>query len=93
VKSEKKCLSVAQTGRPAIGIAGVEGWHERGTRTLLAEFEYVRLAGRTVDIVPDSDYRSNERVATAVQRFAAALERRGAKARIVLVPDRPGVAA
>ena len=27
VEGEKKALAVAQDGRPAIGISGIEGWH------------------------------------------------------------------
>jgi hypothetical protein len=34
VEGEKKALSVAQLGLPAIGVCGIEGWHVAGARDL-----------------------------------------------------------
>lgn len=87
VEGEKKALAVAQRGLAAIGIAGIEGWHTRGSRGLLADFDAIPLMGRGVEIVPDSDFRTNRAVAAAVSGFATALAARGARARVVILPD------
>jgi hypothetical protein len=85
IEGEKKSLAVAQLGLPTIGICGIEGWHAAGARTLLHDFDHINLR-RTVKIVPDADVRSNPAVAGATNRFAEALERRGARAQIVMLP-------
>jgi hypothetical protein len=85
IEGEKKSLAVAQLGLPAVGICGIEGWHAAGSRTLLHDFEHINLR-RAVKIVPDADVRSNPAVAGATNRFAEALERRGARAQIVMLP-------
>jgi Domain of unknown function (DUF3854) len=87
VKGEKKALAVAQQGLPVVGIAGVEGWHARGSRSPLPDFQPIRLMGRLVEIVPDSDYRTNRAVTQAVSGLATALAVRGAQSRVVLLPD------
>lgn len=85
IEGEKKSVAVAQLGLPAVAICGIEGWHAAGTRALLHDFEHINLR-RTVKIVPDADVRSNPAVAGATNRFAEALERRGARAQIVMLP-------
>jgi hypothetical protein len=87
VEGEKKALSVAQLGLPAVGFCGVEGWHTRGARDLLADFGAVRLRDRIVEVLPDGDYQTNPDVKRAVQRLGAALASRGAKPRVVLLPS------
>jgi len=85
VEGEKKALAVAQLGLPAVGFCGIEGWHAAGSRELLADFEGIRLAGR-VELAPDGDWRVNPHVERGLRRFAEALERRGARVRIVVLP-------
>jgi hypothetical protein len=87
VEGEKKSLAVAQLGLPAIGIAGVEGWHRRGDDRLLPDFDAIRLRDRTVEVVPDGDYQTNPDVKRAIQRFGYALDERGARPRVVLLPS------
>jgi hypothetical protein len=86
VEGEKKALALAQLGHATIGIAGVEGWHVKGDRRLLADFGPIRLRDRLVELVPDGDYQTNPNVKRAVQRLGAALAERGARARVVLLP-------
>jgi hypothetical protein len=86
VEGEKKALALAQLGHAVIGIAGVEAWHVKGDRRLLADFGPIRLRDRLVEIVPDGDYQSNDNVKRAVQRLGAALAEHGARARVVLLP-------
>jgi hypothetical protein len=86
VEGEKKALSVAQLGLPAIGICGIEGWHLAGARALHPDLDDVGLRGRIVDVIPDGDWRTNPDVARAVRHLGSALDSRGAKARLVVVP-------
>jgi hypothetical protein len=85
IEGEKKSFAVAQLGLPAVGICGIEGWHAGGRRALLHDFEHINLR-RTVKVVPDGDVRSNAAVAGATNRLAETLERRGARAQIVMLP-------
>src|SRR5262249_3947662 len=87
VEGEKKTVSVAQLGLPAVGIAGVEGWHHRGERDLLPDFDAIALHRRVVNVIPDADSRTNSAVAAAVRRLGTALAVRGAIPRLVCVPD------
>jgi hypothetical protein len=57
VEGEKKSARVAELGRPAVGICGIEGWHAAGSRALLPDFDACRLRGRRVELVPDGDVR------------------------------------
>jgi Domain of unknown function (DUF3854) len=86
LEGEKKALSVAQLGLPAIGISGIEGWHIAGSRDLHPDLDDVGLCGRIVKVVPDADVRTNPAVNRAVHRLAAALERRGAVVEIAVLP-------
>jgi hypothetical protein len=87
VEGEKKALAAAQMGLPAVGFCGVEGWHVRGERRLLPDFDAIRLRDRIVELLPDGDYQTNPDVKRAVQRFGAALTQRGARSRVVLLPS------
>jgi uncharacterized protein DUF3854 len=87
VEGEKKSLSVAQTGVPAVGLCGIEGWHRGGSRDLHPDLDDVGLRGRVVKIIPDADYRSNGAVQAAVQGLGRALAARGAAAHLVHVPN------
>jgi hypothetical protein len=87
VEGEKKSLAVAQLGRPAIGICGIEGWHAAGVRELHPDLDDVGLRGRVVKVVPDADARTNPAVAAAVQALGRALHGRGATVELVHVPD------
>ena len=79
VEGEKKALSVAQLGLPAIGICGVEGWHLAGSRDLHPDLDRVALQDREVHVLPDGDWRTNPGVNRAAQALAAALARRRAR--------------
>ena len=87
VEGAKKALAVSQLGLPTIGFEGVEGWHTKGSRALLADFDQIRLQGRVVELLPDGDYQTNPNVERAIRRFGAALAAQGARPRVVLLPD------
>jgi hypothetical protein len=86
IEGEKKALLMAQLGFPAIGIAGVEGWHARGSRTLLPDFDVIPLKGRLIELLPDGDYQQNLNVRRAVKRFADTLCQAGARPRLMRLP-------
>jgi putative DNA primase/helicase len=88
VEGAKKALAVAQVGLPAVGFEGIEGWHTRGSLDLLPDFDAIPLRGRTVELVPDADWQTNPAVERGVRRLGEALILRGARPRIVVLPQR-----
>jgi Domain of unknown function (DUF3854) len=71
VEGEKKALSAGQTGMPAIGICGIEGWHVGRSQDFHPDFDDVGPGGRIVKVIPDGDYRTlNERLHEDVERAA-----------------------
>jgi hypothetical protein len=88
VEGVKKSLAVAQLGLAAVGFEGIEGWHVRGSRELLTDFTVIPLRDRTIELLPDGDWQHNLNVERGVMRFATALRLRGARPRLVVLPDR-----
>jgi hypothetical protein len=85
-KGEKKACCVAQLGYPVVGLVGVQGWHAKGSCLLLPDFDALRLRGRTVELLPDSDYQTNPDVERAIRSLAHALAPRGAQPGVRLLP-------
>jgi Domain of unknown function (DUF3854) len=79
----KKALALAQLDLPVVGIESAWGWHLKGSRELLPDFDAITLTGRTVKVVPDPDAQTDPEIARAMHRLAEALERRGARVQIV----------
>jgi hypothetical protein len=86
VEGEKKSLAVAQLGLPAVGFCGINGWHSGGSQQLLPDFQAIDLRNRVVELVPDGDVATNPHVTSGAERFAEALEARGAQVRLVRLP-------
>ena len=86
VEGPKKAIAAAQLGLAAVGFAGIHGWHVRGSRDLLADFDTVPLEGRVVELVPDGDAATNPDVARGAAAFGEALLARGALARLLVLP-------
>ena len=86
VEGEKKSLAVAQLGLPAVGICGIDSWHLAASRDLHPDLEVIPLHHRTVELVPDGDWATNPHVNRAVLGLGEALERRGARPRVVVLP-------
>src|SRR5215467_7489421 len=78
---KKKTLALAQVGKAVIGMCGVEGWHAAGWRSLLPDFDGIRLADRVVELVPDGDFQTNAAVRRAMRQLGEALANRGARPR------------
>jgi putative DNA primase/helicase len=88
-EGEKKALASTQYGFPCIGLIGVFGWKDGKQESLLPALERVAWPGRTVFIAFDSDITTNPEVQDAESRLAAQLTNRGAKVRVVRIPDGP----
>jgi hypothetical protein len=83
----KKALSLAQLGLAAIGIESAWSWCVKGSRgALIPDFDLVRLSRRTVNLVPDPDAWSTPQIGHAMHRLAEALERRGARVQMAILP-------
>ena len=87
IEGEKKALAGAQLWLAAIGILGVEGWHLAGQMTLHPDFDDIPLRGRRVELALDGDIQHNPNVRRAAARLAHALRMRGARPRLVMLPD------
>jgi len=85
-EGEKKACCLAQLGFPAIGITGVQGWHGKGHTDLLPDFDAIPLVDRVVELLPDTDYQTNQDVALAINGLGIALGARGAKPFVRLLP-------
>jgi hypothetical protein len=86
IEGAKKAITAAQLGLAAVGFNGIQGWHVRGSRALLPDFDRIPLEGRVVELVPDGDAATNPDVARGAAAFGQALIERGAEARIVVLP-------
>jgi hypothetical protein len=81
----KKADALTSRGLPTIGLIGVWNWQIDGN--LLPCWEHVRLKGRRVYIVFDSDVMVKEGVQLALERLVRALENRGAEVLVVYLPE------
>jgi hypothetical protein len=85
VEGAKKALYAAQLGLAAVGFNGIQGWHVRGSRDLLPDFDRIPL-DRVVELVPDGDAAINPHVARGAAAFGHALMERSAEVRLVVLP-------
>ncbi len=81
----KKADSLTSRGLPTIGLVGVWNWQRDGE--LLPCWKHVRLGGRRVYVVFDSDVMSKEGVQLALERLVLALEDLGAEILVVYLPE------
>ena len=89
----KKVDSLASHGCCAIGLTGVWGFkgkNEFGGTTILADFDYITWRERLVYMVFDSDSATNPQVDKALQRLSGHLNLKGAKVRILQLPQGDG---
>jgi hypothetical protein len=83
----KKALAVAQLGLPTIAIESPWSWHVKGSKDLLADFDEIGLRHRVIELVPDGDYFTNPAIARAWLQLADAFRTRGARPRVVRLPE------
>lgn len=98
-EGEKKAVKATQEGLPAIAIPGVWSWRgrtgphqERGEMKetgFLPELAAISWEGRPVWLFWDSDAAQNMQVLEAGRALEAELRRRGANARLVVLPPLP----
>lgn len=87
-EGEKKAAIATKSGMPCLGLGGV--WSFRSAKrgvVLLPELEEVRWEGRLVAIVYDSDAAQNSDVCRAELSLADTLVGKGAKVKIVRLPE------
>lgn len=88
VEGPFKALAVATAGvRNVLGITGVHGWHNAGTRELHPELAAELNPGREVIFAPDADVASNRQVAVASLEFLRAVEAAGCTGKLLQLPD------
>lgn len=88
-ESPVKADALVTAGAVAVGLFGVWGWrgvNKQGGSTLLADWEAIDLADRSVYLVPDSDVAVNVRVHDAMTRLGSLLVSRGANVYYVDLP-------
>jgi hypothetical protein len=91
-EGQKKADALAVHGLCAADLLGVwnfKGKNEFGGVTLLADFDYIALNGRTVYVVFDSDLMVKSQVRAALDRLTEHLQRRGAIVNAVYLPIGP----
>jgi putative DNA primase/helicase len=84
-EGEKKADSLASQGECALGLLGVWSWKRDGLP--LSDWDLIRLVGREVLIAFDSDAERKVEVKRALLALAGYLTVRGAKVKIVKLPD------
>lgn len=85
-----KCAdAMTSRGLPTVALAGVWMWcvPKANPKRLLPCFDHMRLTGRRVYVVFDSDVMVKPEVQLALECLVAALEDRGADVRVVYLPD------
>jgi hypothetical protein len=87
VEGEKKTAAAVQQGLNAIGIGGLWNWKSKDSWKGIEELQLIAFADRDVEIVPDSDTWARDDLQQAVYAFGKYLEFRGAKVRVVLIPQ------
>ncbi len=87
-----KADTLTSHGLCALAISGVTGWkwtNEDGGTVALPCFDSIAIKGRVIYLVPDSDYKTNRNVRTAINKLAAYLKARGATVKVIELPDTP----
>lgn len=90
-EGEKKALKATQEGLPTIAITGLWNWKTAGTDELIPDFDLITWQGRTVHIIPDSDWLEAgtdgkpRNLKEAVLRLCWKLQKRGAITNIVML--------
>jgi hypothetical protein len=78
-------LAVAQLGLWSDSVA-FQGWHLKGSRDLITDFDLIPLRRRVVELVPDADVQTKPAVHRGAESLAVALAARGALPRLVRLP-------
>src|SRR5215212_9582261 len=83
----KKADSLVSRGQCAVALQGVWCWQKGGVP--LPEWENIKLWGRPVCVVFDSDAMTNPKVQAALEGLVKFLKGRGARVQVAYLPDKP----
>ena len=86
----RKADAGVSKGLCCVDILGVWGWrgaNAQGGKTALVDWEYIALKEREVYLAFDSDVTRKPEVAAALGRLKSFLEGRGARIRVIYLPD------
>jgi hypothetical protein len=92
-EGQKKTLAAIQEGIPCVGLTGVFNFRnkdDKGVPSVLPDFDAVALAGRRMEIVYDGDAAQNPQVVRAEKQLGKVLNKLGARAFVVRLPEGPG---
>ena len=84
----KKADSIVSRGQCVVALQGVWCWGKDNVP--LPDWEDVRLYGRPVSVIFDSDVTTNPKVQVALEGLVGFLRGRGARVRVIYLPDAPG---
>jgi putative DNA primase/helicase len=89
-EGEKKSLRGCQEGLNVCGLGGI--WNfafkdETGLPQLIDALQQIDWSTKEVELIPDGDFQKNPSVCHAVFRLGSLLEKKGAKVKIVRLPD------
>ena len=84
----KKADSLVSRGQCVVALQGVWCWQKDGVP--LQDWEDVRLWGRSVCAIFDSDVTTNPKVQAALEGLVGFLRDRGARVGVAYLPDAPG---
>ena len=85
-EGSKKADAAVSKKLCCVALMGVWGWrgsNDKGGKTALADWEYITVKDRIVYIAFDSDVMTKREVYTALVRFKAFLDQRGARVQII----------
>jgi len=83
----KKADSLVSRGQCTVALQGVWCWQKDGVP--LRDWEDVRLWGRSVCVIFDSDVATNPKVQTALEGLVGFLRSRGSRVGVAYLPDAP----
>jgi len=89
-EGEKKSLKATQDGLNCLGIGGAYSGAKKngdGKSELIPDLQNIPWKNKTVEIIPDADFKTKDHVARGFYRFAKLLEEKGATVFIVELPD------
>jgi hypothetical protein len=81
----KKADSLVSRGQCTVALQGVWCWQKDGVP--LQDWEDVRLWGRSVSVIFDSDVTTNPKVQAALEGLVGFLKGRGARVQVAYMPD------
>lgn len=90
LEGEKKTLRWWQEGfRCCVGIAGAWNWSDSYSLypRLIEDFDKIKLDGRVVNVIVDSDYLTNRNVQLGYLLFVNSLLRRRARVDLIVIPS------